>query len=528
MLLDGSGSYHECHGFEIELEDLLCDEVSYTFNYNRYGAPVKGSYTYQDASGIVHTGCIVKYESAYDNISMTWLQTTPVPSSLLINGVVSPTNGHSCFSSGQADYATSGCEHFGMSIFSGKNPTSTRYRWLIEDANNPGTLTSPNGFQGGIPTVTWNVAVGGGANGGNIVAARIQAEPPEEPEGAGCNCWKWGEPRWVKVFKTEKEHEVDLDHLLNDDPDVPTTDEVEIEWVLFQARPTCDEDCIDLALNASENELLMEMEPGDASKSVLYRYETYEYTGVRTDPENEAQPGCESDPPSCNEVGNFLANQMAAMVLGLGDILGIATESPVMSGKLGYPYSLNLMAVGGVLPHTWSLSGGTLPEGLTLSAIDGLIEGTPLTPGQSIFRLTLTDSSNPAETVTKEFTMYVSGETYSPTLAPSTKQTALPTEVPTQMPMALTNSPISSPTSKPTSSLTKVPTQKPTTMPSSSPIRAPSTAPTMTPKTPTGIPTPSPTSSPSSKPTAMPTKMESYGTLSNWDTYCVVPGEFHF
>ena len=179
MLIAAPGGYETCHGFEIELEDLPCSNVFYTFSYNRYGAPIKTD----TATG----GCIVKYESAYDDVNDKWLVTTPVPSSLLAGGKVTPTAGHSCFSSGQSDYETSGCEHFGVSL-GGGNPTSTKYRWLIEDPFAPGTLMQSM-TRVGIPAVTWNVYAGAAAAGGNVVAAVIQAEPREE-EGPNCNCWK--------------------------------------------------------------------------------------------------------------------------------------------------------------------------------------------------------------------------------------------------------------------------------------------------------------------------------------------------
>ncbi|KAL7461176.1 hypothetical protein ACHAXS_001608, partial [Conticribra weissflogii] len=263
------GEYEDCHGFEVELEDLPCSNVYYTFSYNRYGAP--------DKSDTATGGCIVSYVSSYDSVNSQWLVTTPVPSSLLLGGKVTPTNGHSCFSSGQSDYATSGCEHFGVSL-GGKNPTATKYRWLIANPAIPGTLMHAS-TKVGIPAVTWNVRPNAGVNGGNVVAAVIEAEPPEPVCGL---CSKWGEPRWVKVFKTEIEYEVDLDHLLTDSDEVPqSSSETEMEWVLLQARPTCDNDwpCAEVPFNASENELALEEEANDASKTVIRRYEFYEYTG---------------------------------------------------------------------------------------------------------------------------------------------------------------------------------------------------------------------------------------------------------
>ena len=182
--------YEECHGFEVELEDLPCSSIYYTFSYNRYGAPTKTD---------TATGCVVSYASGYDDVKNVWLTTTPVPSSLLQGGKVVPTGGHSCFSSGQADYQTSGCEHFGISLGSGASPTSTKYRWLIADPNSSGTLVAST-TRVGIPAVTWNVYAGAAAAGGNVVAAVIQAEPPEE-EGPNCNCWKWGVPHFVSTLR---------------------------------------------------------------------------------------------------------------------------------------------------------------------------------------------------------------------------------------------------------------------------------------------------------------------------------------
>ncbi|MFZ4765278.1 MAG: hypothetical protein ACOYMN_10030, partial [Roseimicrobium sp.] len=30
---------HECHGFEIEIEDCRSTDITYTYNYNHYGVP---------------------------------------------------------------------------------------------------------------------------------------------------------------------------------------------------------------------------------------------------------------------------------------------------------------------------------------------------------------------------------------------------------------------------------------------------------------------------------------------------------
>jgi hypothetical protein len=61
----------------------------------------------------------------------------------------------------------------------------------------------------------------------------------------------------VKVYTTKIEYECDLDHLLTDSEGMnQTKSETEIEWILMQARPTCDKDCVPKVLNPGENELV--------------------------------------------------------------------------------------------------------------------------------------------------------------------------------------------------------------------------------------------------------------------------------
>jgi hypothetical protein len=275
----------ECHGFEIELDGVSSSDVSFTFGapYQRYGNP-----SVLDFAG----GVYVRYESPYDQVNHVFTQATPMAPS-----VITPTNGHACWTGGSADYPSSGCEHFGVGL--NRPPTNTVYRWLIGD---PGTGTlQPSGTTVSIPAPTWNVAPPPG--GGNpVVRAVIPAEPPEVNQ-------EYGDAMWVKVFVTESENHVELHHLVTDDPVVPQEpSETEVEWTILQAGPPG---------KKGHEELANEAQVGAGKKSVTRRYEFYEYTGAY-DPENhEVMCGGDGscDTPLDGELGNYIGAQIAAVNL---------------------------------------------------------------------------------------------------------------------------------------------------------------------------------------------------------------------
>lgn len=70
----------------------------------------------------------------------------------------------------------------------------------------------------------------------------------------------------------------------------------------------------------------------------------------------------------------------------------------VVSAKLppalkGEPYSTQIVAVGGTPPYEWTLTGGSLPGGLAMSA-QGTVGGEALSAGASIFEVTVRDATN--------------------------------------------------------------------------------------------------------------------------------------
>ncbi len=83
--------------------------------------------------------------------------------------------------------------------------------------------------------------------------------------------------------------------------------------------------------------------------------------------------------------------------------LSVATSS-LPAGVTGQGYSASLSAAGGVPPYAWALTAGTLPAGLSLSAL-GALSGTPTAAGTSSFTVKVTDSA--AHTASAAFTVTV-------------------------------------------------------------------------------------------------------------------------
>ena len=73
----------------------------------------------------------------------------------------------------------------------------------------------------------------------------------------------------------------------------------------------------------------------------------------------------------------------------------LAFGSPTLPDALaGTPYEESLSATGGLAPYTWTISSGSLPEGLSLDS-NGDVVGTALTAGTSTVTVTASDGSSP-------------------------------------------------------------------------------------------------------------------------------------
>ena len=90
---------------------------------------------------------------------------------------------------------------------------------------------------------------------------------------------------------------------------------------------------------------------------------------------------------------------IASPLVSNGKKASLAINTPSFpAGVVGTSYSASLSATGGTPSYNWTISSGSLPEGLSLSASTGVISGTPTTSGTFSSSVMVTDSERPAKT----------------------------------------------------------------------------------------------------------------------------------
>lgn len=85
------------------------------------------------------------------------------------------------------------------------------------------------------------------------------------------------------------------------------------------------------------------------------------------------------------------------------------TTSDLPNGTSGTTYSQTLTATGGA-PFTWSIAGGSLPSGLTLTPQTGVISGMPNANGTFNFTVRVSNGMNPDATKSFSITIAIAGE----------------------------------------------------------------------------------------------------------------------
>ena len=86
------------------------------------------------------------------------------------------------------------------------------------------------------------------------------------------------------------------------------------------------------------------------------------------------------------------------------------TTTSLPDGTVGTTYSSAVAAFGGTFTYTWSISQGSLPDGISMDPSSGNLTGTPTTTGLSSFTVKVVDTANPPQTATADLTINVDAE----------------------------------------------------------------------------------------------------------------------
>lgn len=387
----------ECHGFEIEVEDVHSTDISYTYDWNHYGVPR----ITEDNSDPLHPKVIVRYESA-KNPDGSWAAFTAVPA-----GPIAPTDGHQ-FTNPSVNF---GGEHFGAGFL--RNTGAVRYFWLIDDG--AGSLI--RGGTVNIATPTFNYYPPAGAVPAQVQAAIVPPPPPEVP------VLEFGEASWVKETRTEthNDNKVELRDLVSDDPDDPNDrnwtngepDEVEVEWQLLQTEFNAVGGGANGELEGAPEDL-----PG-GDEIITRRYDFYKYVGPIDAETGEAKAdsvgpdgihgigiknidGVDVDLSTVVVVGDYIGAQMAGF-----DAAGqIGLIDHLQDGDVDVPYVDRSLVIAGTPPIT-TVRTGDLPSGMTFDEVTGVLSGTPIVSGLFTFTVHSTDAN--AGDVTKIYNLTITG-----------------------------------------------------------------------------------------------------------------------
>jgi hypothetical protein len=313
----------DAHGFEIEADGISSADINRIFGGSAPGCYIRYCTGQMfDFPG----GVYIRWMSPWDGNAQQFTLTTPIP-----NGTVA--SGESCWTLGLgARYPAAGCEHFGISSY--RSPTNVSYRWLVADPNNPGQLM----YAGGAPLNPGNtppppspppvypvlqpiVNIIPPAQVGGQPAVDFQVKMPPPPPA------QFGKAQWVKVFKTELDHEVDLNDLMGGNPAVPEADaQVETAWKLLQVNPH----------SANSGVLHNQAQLGNGSHAVVRRYEYYAYTGTLDPLTGEALcADVVCNAPGVGELGDLIGAQNAAANVEIPSITVTKVGNGTVTGAGG-------------------------------------------------------------------------------------------------------------------------------------------------------------------------------------------------
>ena len=381
------------HGFEIEIEGIRCADITYTYDWNHYGAP---SIT-EDLSVPAVPRVVIRYASA--KLNGAWAAYTAVPA-----GPIPPTQGHQ-FTDPTVNF---GGEHFGVGYWG--TPGVVRYHWLIDDGF--GNLVA--GPPVNLATPAFSYAPPGAAAPAQVQAVIVPPPPPALPSK------EFGEAAWVKEIRTitHNSGEIKLRDLVSADPEDSgrkdwrngEPDEVETEWQLLQTD-------FNKADGGRNGKLEGAPEPLDQGDEVVTRrYEFYKYTGPFDEEtgealaENVGADGLHGTRDYTNTiiVGDFIGSQMAAF--GADTPLGLIDHLPDGEAGLDYP-TRTLVIAGGPFDAAGS---GDLPDGLMFDPATGQVSGAPAAGGVFAFHVRVSAPGSEPVEKTYHFMIAASGEELAP------------------------------------------------------------------------------------------------------------------
>ena len=279
-------------GFEAEIEGLPAGYPVGAFIYQRYGVAVVTDYV--SATGA--SGRRVTHKSADCSLNKTVAHPPGTPF------------GGTCYQWNAVTYANAGCEHFGLH-YTYSAPTTVTYRWLVNDAANPGAYM-PNDPPIQIATPYYYIQPAAAVFPNVIppppVVVFVVPAPPPPPA-------RFGEAHWMKTFVRQLPRVVTLDELLTDNPVTVPMDPASLEtnWEVLQSAPP------GLADNQRRRGVSTRGTPLlPTTRTIVRRFETYAYTGPRNPITNQvlcADLLCNT--PAVGEIGDFVSANMAAVVV---------------------------------------------------------------------------------------------------------------------------------------------------------------------------------------------------------------------